>query len=336
MIKKILIFIGIIILILVFNEIALRLFKLVPVHIENESIYPNTFGDYKPCQSLDSDYILPHHITINSLGLRGKEFPLQKPKSTYRILAIGDSYTYGARVSDNQTFPFLLERLLNREPNLNFKFEVINAGHAAYSTREEYEYLLERGVYLKPDMVILAWFPNDIQELSREYSWRSLLKQHYKFEPWKSYIRSSATFNALRIYISYTYIRLKFGPYTPKEKIDIFEENNTPEVNRLWQKCFDYILKTKNFCDSHKIKFLFIALVDPHQINKPLAQIPQKKFMKFTEEHGISFIDTSNKFLSDKNAAQYYLLPQDHHFSAKGNNLVAEQIYEYLNKKYIY
>ena len=37
------------------------------------------------------------------------------------------------------------------------KIEVINA-YGAYSTREEYEYFLERGIHLHPDVLILLGF----------------------------------------------------------------------------------------------------------------------------------------------------------------------------------
>lgn len=307
------------------------MFKLVPIHIENESIYPNILGDYKPSQEIFSDYIIPHHIRINSLGLRGQEISVKKARGVYRILTLGDSYTYGARVSDEETFPFYLdlERLLNDTNQKKNKFEVINGGHSAYSTREEYEYFLERGIRLSPDIVILAWFPNDIQELSRDDSWRNLLKKHYKFEPWKSYARSSAIFNALRKRISDAFVKLRFAPYVSEEDINIFDNNDTPLEKKLWDRCFEYILKIKNTCDNYKIKFVLVILTDPEQ-NISL----HGKFARFTEEHKIEFIDTTDRFLlSQKN--DYYLLPKDPHFSAKGNDLVAEEIYSFLKERYL-
>jgi len=66
-----LVFIGIVAS-LVIAETVLRLFRIVPMRVENESIFPGKLGDYKPSQELWSDYILPHYIKINSLGLRGK------------------------------------------------------------------------------------------------------------------------------------------------------------------------------------------------------------------------------------------------------------------------
>lgn len=318
---------------LVVCEAVLRLFKMVPVRVENESIFPGMLGDYKPSQELWSDYILPHYIKINSLGLRGNEISAVKPNGVFRILILGDSYAYGARASNNQTFPFLLQAMLDRaKAGADKKIEVINAAHSAYSTREEYEYLSERGISFNPDMVILAWFPNDIRELSREYSWRDLLKSHYKFEPWKSYIRSLALFNSLRIYISYAFIKLKFGPYVPKEEVDILDSHDTVFENKLWGKCFDYLLKAKDFCNNKKIDFLLVALVDPEQI-KPKSNYPQQKLKVFAEDNVMEFIDTSEDFLRSADSSSYYLLPKDCHFSAKGSTVVAGKITGYLKTR---
>ena len=328
------VFIGIVAS-LVIAETVLRLFRIVPMRVENESIFPGKLGDYKPSQELLSDYILPHNIKINSLGLRGNEISAVKPNGIFRILILGDSYAYGARVSNNQTFPFLLQAMLNRaKAGGDKEIEVINAAHSAYSTREEYEYLLERGVSLNPDMVILAWFPNDIRELSREYSWRDLLKSHYKYEPWKSYIRSLAIFNSLRIYITYAFIKLKFGPYIPKEEVNIFDSYDTVFENKLWGNCFDYLLKTKDFCDNKKIYFLLVALVDPEQIKRK-SNYPQQKLKVFAEDNGVEFIDMSKDLLEGADNLSYYLLPEDCHFSAKGNTAVAGKIAGFLKTRVI-
>lgn len=333
--KKILFLFIIFLFFLVLCEATLRLFKLVYLKVENESIYPSALGDYKPSQQLNSDYILPHSVKINSLGLRGEEIRIDKEEGVYRILILGDSYTFGCRVDNDKSFPFQLEQLFNKD---NQRVEVVNCGHASYSTREEYEYLTERGVILGPDMVILAWFPNDISELSREYSWRSLLKEHYKFEPFKSYLRSLALYNYLRIYTSYAYIKFRFGPYVPKENINISDSDFSESELDLWEKCFDYILKIDNFCKERKIKFLVAALVEPAQFNNasPDRFAIQKKIKNFCSVNGIDCLDLSKRFsdFSSKNDfKKLYLFPKDPHFSPLGNKIVAEEIFEYLRKK---
>lgn len=315
-------------------EGILRVFHLVHTRVINETIYPGLLGDYKPLQDLSSDFILRHHIKINSQGLRGPEMNVNKQSDSFRIVVLGDSFAFGSRVNDAETFPFQLEELLNGGVVKARKIEVINAAHGAYSTREEYEYFMERGIHLDPDMLILAWFPNDITELNRQDSWRNLLKGHYKFEPFKSYIRSFALFNALRVNVSYAFIKFKIGSYVPKERIDIFDAEDTTLEKKLWNSCFAYILKLKQFCDNEKIDFLLVALPDFKQFGLDDGFRPQGRLKVFSKANQISFLDLSAKFQSfalTNDINKLYLFPKDCHFSALGNNLAAEELFNYIS-----
>jgi hypothetical protein len=72
--------------------------------------------------------------TNNSLGFRGaREYGPKKP-GAFRILLLGDSFTYGIGVNDDQTFAVHLEHYL-RENQL--AAEVINAGNGGKGTDYE-------------------------------------------------------------------------------------------------------------------------------------------------------------------------------------------------------
>jgi hypothetical protein len=46
---------------------------------------------------------LPHRVTTNSLGYRGREVAARKQPGELRILFAGDSFVYGDFVNDDQT-----------------------------------------------------------------------------------------------------------------------------------------------------------------------------------------------------------------------------------------
>lgn len=313
-------------------EVLFRITKAVPVSIVNETIFPHTLGDYKPSQELISDYILPHYVKINSLGLRGEEIAVKKPNNVFRILVLGDSFTFGSRVDNNETYSYLLEEDLNSHFDEKPKIEVINAGHSAYSTREEYEYFMERGIHLDPDMVIISWFPNDIRELSKPRSHRDLLKKHYEFEPFKSYVRKIASLNMLRVYISARLIESGKSSYVARGNIDIYNSENGKEQN-LWNKCFSYLTKFKNTCDENNIDLLLVSLADLKQFAMNYGLAPQQKLREFALSKNINFCDTSLKFelyASEGNINSLYLAPKDIHFSPAGHMIVANSIHDGL------
>lgn len=100
--------------------------------------------------------------TINSKGLRDREYPYAKPENTFRILVLGDSFTEGYDVDIEHLFTEILEMELNRSSNAT-RFEVINAGTGGYSTDQEYLYFVTEGFQYQPDIVILMMYPtNDV------------------------------------------------------------------------------------------------------------------------------------------------------------------------------
>jgi hypothetical protein len=98
----------------------------------------------------------------NSLGFRDVEHSLDKPKGVFRILALGDSFTYGSGVSFQDTYLRRLERMLNSREGQHPKVEIINAGIYRYFPEPERILLEHYGVNFSPDLIILAFLPNDI------------------------------------------------------------------------------------------------------------------------------------------------------------------------------
>ncbi|HYE86385.1 MAG TPA: hypothetical protein VEA16_08515 [Vicinamibacterales bacterium] len=96
-------------------------------------------------------------IRINSLGYRGPEFAVAKGRAR-RILVIGDSFTFGWGVNDDETYPARLQRLLPARMGSQ-QVEVINAGFAAcYSPDTYYLYLKNEGLALNPDAIVVGLF----------------------------------------------------------------------------------------------------------------------------------------------------------------------------------
>ena len=67
----------------------------------------------------------------NSLGFRDTEHPLRKPADTVRIVALGDSFTYGVGADFDETYLAQVERRLNERPGNHPRVEIIKLGLAA-------------------------------------------------------------------------------------------------------------------------------------------------------------------------------------------------------------
>jgi lysophospholipase L1-like esterase len=102
-------------------------------------------------------------ITIehDSRGFRDDEFPVEKPAGEFRVLALGDSSTYGSGVNGPDTWPQVFERRLRATGRTA---QVVNAGLATGSyTPVGYEtWMQSDGLQFAPDLVVVGFVLNDM------------------------------------------------------------------------------------------------------------------------------------------------------------------------------
>jgi lysophospholipase L1-like esterase len=98
--------------------------------------------------------------SYNEFGLRDDPI-LPKSSSEYRILALGDSVTYGSGVDQDKIFTVRLQQLLSTR--LGRRVRVINAGVGGYNTVQELTFLRKTGLSFKPDLILLMYVSNDFE-----------------------------------------------------------------------------------------------------------------------------------------------------------------------------
>jgi len=97
---------------------------------------------------------------INQLGFRGPETSRLKTAGEFRILGLGDSFTFGTGVRAKDTFLAELQRNLT-DAGSSSRFEVLNLGIMGLGTTHEVALLGERGIGYEPDVVVICFFLND-------------------------------------------------------------------------------------------------------------------------------------------------------------------------------
>lgn len=137
---------------------------LVPDPVRHHKFVPNTNSRV---EQPDFSYI--QHV--NNIGLRGKETTFQKPSHHhYRILMLGDSFTMGKGVEDDQTFSALLEKELNQEKTCGTAVvEALNGGVDSYAPILSLFQLSTDLSQLEVDLVLLNL---DVSDLLQETVYR--------------------------------------------------------------------------------------------------------------------------------------------------------------------
>lgn len=114
-----------------------------------------------------SDRPYAFFLPAESHTLQEKD-PSPKAAGSYRIIVVGDSFTFGPHLQLADTFPKRLEQMLNLQPE-GPRVEVLNRGLCGASTTTEIE-LVRNALRESPDLLILEITLNDAEPhaLSKE------------------------------------------------------------------------------------------------------------------------------------------------------------------------
>ena len=248
----------------------------------------------------------PYHVQTNSDGLRNTdEFDNEHD---FVVLAVGDSFTFGPYVPNEDTWPAQLERLLDTVLYPRATTQVLNGGVSGYTIVDEYHYLHERGVKLEPDLVIIAFFPNDISDmrtLEREYLARPV-KQVYRtsYARWarsiltefehKSAILRSA--HNIKSYIVRQQLQADQAMNSLDNGLnancDPFQTDESTYEESCWKSYSDWFSKTVLLLKQHDIPLLLVSIPDYRQFPEIGYQDHAQRFVsKLAANSGIPYID---------------------------------------------
>ncbi len=136
---------------------------------------PDLLYDLEPSSQIAVDYgrmgTVRYHIS--SQGMRDNEYAIPKPEGVVRILVLGDSVTFGYYVPVESTFVELTKNCLASQFQ---KVEILNAGVGGYNTHNEIAWFMEHGLRLEPDIIVLAFCPNDVDNPYFHFAWHTLDK----------------------------------------------------------------------------------------------------------------------------------------------------------------
>ncbi len=141
-------------------EIGLRVlgYPSHSLHSISQQRYAELAGMYEPgpLPGIIRVRGLVHDLNINSQGFRGAE--PRRDADRPRVLFLGDSFTFGDSVNDDETLPEQVESALAGA------IEALNGGVSG-STIVDQRVFGERMLALEPDLVVLVYSENDVSDL---------------------------------------------------------------------------------------------------------------------------------------------------------------------------
>ncbi|MFH1888964.1 MAG: hypothetical protein ABH806_02605 [Candidatus Omnitrophota bacterium] len=300
-------------------------------------------------------------FTLNSRGLRDYEFESRKEQGAIRIMALGDSVTFGCQNKLSDTYSKQLEKMLNKDENK--VYQVINCGlimTSGVGTSIEYYGLLNSINGINPDLVILGFCLNDVgnvyyakskgvdlkhsQVSNRSYSgmvipFNKTLSDKLNIMRWvlrKSALVSFFDVKTTRFLYKYGFKKYDFSRYNEKEEMISF--GISPESRAAWEETLDYLGKIKRFLDLKGIKFFIVVFPFEFQVadnyfNIHLSKLtidPQEIINTYCTDNNIAFLDLTAYFAREQ---KRLFFPMDYcHPNPLGNKIAARAIYKELKE----
>jgi SGNH hydrolase-like domain, acetyltransferase AlgX len=320
---------------LVLAEISLRMYNQInPSFI----FYSNSYNRYR-----GKPFAPDYDFHLNSKGYKDVEFNPQKAEGIFRILGIGDSFTYGV-VPYQYNYLTLLEESLNKSRR---KVEVMNMGIPSIGPRDYLSLFVHEGLALRPDMIIISFFVgNDFERQKRKklstYSYvvsftKYLIDLHKKFEG--QITHGDARYDdTSRTFTDEAYLQLE------QSRSYIFLRQNK-NFARAFSDSIAHLIRIRDICLSQKIRLLIVVIPDELQVNNLLRQavisgsgldrdefdftLPNRLLAQTFEQEKIDYIDLFSNFAS-ASARENLYKPNDSHWNIAGNKLAARVIQEHL------
>lgn len=329
---------------------------LVADPYRHHALVPDSYAELR---QPDFDYIQ----RVNSLGLRGRETTVAKPENTRRILMLGDSFTMGKGVQDDETFSVLVAKMLQDSLKScnGGTVEVLNAGVDSYAPILEYLYFKRELARLGADLVVLNL---DNSDLIQEAAYRHQAVRNAEGEItavpqiWRQsfYERflSWATRNLYLTRVILVHVNRAMGhrELSVRQVVNEFGREHfahtlAGDVDRTtqWRDIFDSLARIKQLTDSAGSDFLLTTYPWAHQLvgnvgwaegRKPymqpgdkLSDVTQHAIRSHAEALNMDLLETQPAFEAYHGPGPLYF-NIDPHWTPTGQKIMAEALYRQI------
>ncbi|HJT60305.1 MAG TPA: SGNH/GDSL hydrolase family protein [Burkholderiales bacterium] len=274
-------------------------------------------------------------VAFNDFGYRDVRRAAVPAPGTVRVLALGDSVTYGMGVAQEHTFPRQTEGLLSAARGA--PVEVLNLGMPGYNTLHQLALLREMGLALQPKIVVVGFLYNDI-ELSSAQKEGGVVTQ----QPAESLPRSiKSQFNAAALWLKQhslfvAWLSPRLGnvlrPLGVKGLGQVGEvKDQYVDSNPNWRRMQAALLEMKQLTAERGIEL--VVMIIPAMARFSDATYPIKEYHQavagFCRSNGIKVLDLLPAFWGG-DGTQYWISATDGHPNAQGQRIIAEALAAYL------
>lgn len=343
-------------------ELAVRLVRPQPVMLVSEGLYtpdpPRRYRLQPGFRGTVTNRVeFNTRFAINREGLRGPEIGPKAP-GTLRVLALGDSFTFGVGAQEEETYPARLQQILGAR---GVRAEVLNAGAPGFGVPDEVAWFQRWGRSLQPDVVVLAVFvANDFQDAAPGGPKGVAVDGALMVQGEKK-----GSLSRWLYYHSHLYVLLKtsalggivrhlLGAPEPLEtrelrtELDLYQKDRLPAPLQQGAEATEQaVAELVRSADGVRVLVVIIPSliqVDPVRWRSSLARFgldpsqydrshPNTLFRGIFERHGIPILDLTQPFAEAIRRGERIYYPIDQHLRPVGYRLMAMEIARALTEQ---
>lgn len=279
-------------------------------------------------------------ITINADGFRGlADYVGSKSPDRLRLICLGDSFTLGYGVGDRDAYPAQLE-------SIHPESQVVNMGQGGYSIGQCYLWYLRDGEPLEGDAVVFAFILDDIWRMGEGRLANGAAAPGFEVRSGELFvtgqplpppiptgspivdrrqtadfvIEHSALFRTAQTVVG---AASEVGPRTDRQE--------------KFRVALRIIEELHRHAADHGTPLLLVLLPELRELlnmrDAETYRAASALLQSFARDHGIPFLDVYDEF-ADAGPGQvesYFLTEHWHHYSERGNQLVARRLHSFLS-----
>lgn len=256
------------------------------------------YYEHYPDKTITEDmYGINAKYTINKDGFNDRyDYVIPKPEGVYRIITLGDSFTFGNFVNTKDNWTELLEDKLNNY--CKNKVEVINFGVGGYDKAYAIEQFIRKGAKYQPDLVI--WLDYSVfRDTERQ---KSLLRDYFD----SNSVDAVSSKESDEIYDKVA------------KKFEDSDRNYDFQLNR-----YDNVLSTiLRLSSIYSGKLMLVEFPTTEDLGKKLLH-------EASEKRQETYVMSKMRNIYELKA----YIPNDGHPNLKGHRMISEDILNYLLEK---